>query len=197
MGGRGLGGGWGREGRWSPCFSRQFNNWELDEVESSFWKLQLVVIKREVEDSLRWNESKCDKFSIKSLYSSLSTGFRECFPTLCGDLGYQWRSTSLHGKCHGVESLLFTGSKEGVGLSLIVVTCANMWRRQQTTCFYIVPKHEWCGTWFLPFVEWSGLCIFTKRELVGLEWLFWGEKTEKSMEGRSLMLVLDSLKGEE
>ena len=126
MGGKGLGGGWGREGRWSPCFSRQFNNWELDEVESSFWKLQLVVIKKEVEDSLRWNESKCDKFSIKSLYSSLSTGFRECFPTLCGDLGYQWRSTSLHGKCHGVESLLFTGSKEGVGLSLIVVTCAKI-----------------------------------------------------------------------
>ncbi|RVW34576.1 hypothetical protein CK203_079313 [Vitis vinifera] len=42
MGGRGLGGGWGRKGRWSPCFSRQFNNWELDEVESTFWKLQLV-----------------------------------------------------------------------------------------------------------------------------------------------------------
>ena len=32
----------------------------------------------------------------------------------------------MHGKCHGVESLLFTGSKEGVGLSLIVVTCAKI-----------------------------------------------------------------------
>ena len=37
-----------RVGR-SPSFSRQFNDWELDKVESFFRKLQSLVIKREME----------------------------------------------------------------------------------------------------------------------------------------------------
>ena len=69
----------GERGGRSPSFSRQFNDWELDKVESFFWKLQSLVIKREMEDKLRWNESKCGKFNITSLFSSLSRRYKEPF----------------------------------------------------------------------------------------------------------------------
>lgn len=45
----------GNGGGWSPCFSRQFKDWEMVEMESFFMKLHLMVIKRKVEDNLRWN----------------------------------------------------------------------------------------------------------------------------------------------
>ena len=71
----------------NPHFSREFNAWELDEVESFLQKLQSLVIKREVEDKLRWNESKCSKFSDRSLHSSFSRRYSAPFPA-----GIVWRS---------------------------------------------------------------------------------------------------------
>ena len=37
-------------GSWSPCFSRHLNDWELGEEEALFRKLQLLVVRKEVED---------------------------------------------------------------------------------------------------------------------------------------------------
>lgn len=56
----------GERGGWSSCFPRQFNDWELDKVKIFVQKLQLLSIKREVDDKLSWNESKSRKFSIRS-----------------------------------------------------------------------------------------------------------------------------------
>ena len=49
-------------------------------MESFFQKLNLMIINREVEGKLTWNESKCSKFSVRSLYFSLSRGYSAPFP---------------------------------------------------------------------------------------------------------------------
>ena len=61
-------------GSWSPLFSRLFNNWELDEVCSFFVALNGKQIQQGVDDRVIWRETKCGKFSIKSLYKSLVSG---------------------------------------------------------------------------------------------------------------------------
>ena len=42
----------GELGCWNPHFSRHFNDWELEEVEGLFRKLQPLVVRREVKDVL-------------------------------------------------------------------------------------------------------------------------------------------------
>ncbi|RVW32508.1 Calcium-dependent protein kinase 16 [Vitis vinifera] len=44
---------------------RHFNDWELEEVEGLFWKLQPLVVRREVEDVLSWKESRDGIFSVR------------------------------------------------------------------------------------------------------------------------------------
>ena len=58
---------WELEGEgsgWSPRCSRQLNDCELPEVESFFRKLHSIIIKKEMEDSLRWNESNATRFQL-------------------------------------------------------------------------------------------------------------------------------------
>ena len=74
-------------GSWSPRFSRHLNDSEIGEVETLFFKLQHLVVRREVEDILSWSESKNDKFSIRSLYCSYSGASIDSFP--CSII---WRS---------------------------------------------------------------------------------------------------------
>ena len=47
------------------------------------------------------------------------------------------------------------------------------------------------------FLSGLGDSFFNWKELVWSTWLFCGEEKEKSMEGRSLLLVGDSLTGKE
>lgn len=81
---------WGlvrEEGRWSPCFARQFNNWELEEV-LFLRELHSLSLKKDEEDKLSWKETKCSKFTIKSLYTSLAKGGRDLSSqSYCGILG--------------------------------------------------------------------------------------------------------------
>ena len=77
----------GELGCWNPHFSRHFNDWELEEVESLFWKLHPLVVRREVEDALSWKESRDGIFSIRSLYRSLMRAYSDPFPW-----GLIWRS---------------------------------------------------------------------------------------------------------
>ena len=42
----------GELGSWNPHFSTHFNDWELEEVEGLFRKLQPLVVRREVKDVL-------------------------------------------------------------------------------------------------------------------------------------------------
>ena len=111
---------WELEGEgsgWSPRCSRQLNDCELPEVESFFRKLHSIIIKKEMEDSLRWNESKCDKVSIRSLYYSLSRSHICPFQlALYGGLGHLWRLAFLPRKRLRVEPLLSTNWKGGDGV---------------------------------------------------------------------------------
>ncbi|RVW79796.1 hypothetical protein CK203_047617 [Vitis vinifera] len=57
-------------GSWSLHFSRPFNDWEIDEVHSFLLGLNGKSVRRDVEDRVLWIETKCGKFSVKSLYQS-------------------------------------------------------------------------------------------------------------------------------
>ena len=58
-----------RKGSWSPCFTRPFNDWEIEEVSV------------DEEDRVRWMESKDGVFSIKSLYRVLQPVSLVSFPS--------------------------------------------------------------------------------------------------------------------
>ncbi|RVW51699.1 Protein S-acyltransferase 10 [Vitis vinifera] len=66
-------------GSWSPLFSRPLNDWELDEVCSFFVALNGKQIQQGVDDRVIWRETKCGKFSVKSLYKSLVSGHLASF----------------------------------------------------------------------------------------------------------------------
>ena len=71
----------GRElGSWSPRFSRHFNDWEMEEIEGLFPKLQPLVVRRDVEDVLSWKKSRNDIVSIRSLYCSFTRASSDPFP---------------------------------------------------------------------------------------------------------------------
>lgn len=53
------------------CFDRHLNDWEVDDVEAFFSKLQGSMIRREEKDKHVWMDSKNGVSSIKSLYSIL------------------------------------------------------------------------------------------------------------------------------
>ena len=71
---------WEEVGSGNPHFSRHFNDWEMEEVEGLFQKLQLLVMKRDVEDVLSRKESKNDILSVRSLYHSFTRASSDPFP---------------------------------------------------------------------------------------------------------------------
>ncbi|RVW97629.1 hypothetical protein CK203_027994 [Vitis vinifera] len=76
-------GGWCSQeggGSWSPLFSRPFNDWKLDEVESLLLCLHGKRLHRDEEDKVLWTETKSGKFSLKSLYKALELGSLVYFP---------------------------------------------------------------------------------------------------------------------
>ncbi|KAL6321191.1 hypothetical protein AAG906_015535 [Vitis piasezkii] len=70
----------GDAGGWYPCFSRPFNDWELEAVTSLLSFLQGKRINVVMEDRVLWNASKNGIFSIKSLYNTLDSGGAVPFP---------------------------------------------------------------------------------------------------------------------
>ena len=53
-------------GGWSPCFSRSFNDWDVDYVGRFLACLQGQRVRRDVEDTLFWSVTKSGKFIVKS-----------------------------------------------------------------------------------------------------------------------------------
>ncbi|RVW26469.1 hypothetical protein CK203_093933 [Vitis vinifera] len=78
--GRGLLGFYGGCGGWYPCFSRSFNDWELEAVASLLSVLQGKRLNVGMEDRVVWNASKNGIFSVKSLYNTLDSGGAVPFP---------------------------------------------------------------------------------------------------------------------
>ncbi|RVW48620.1 Transposon TX1 uncharacterized 149 kDa protein [Vitis vinifera] len=70
----------GDAGGWYPCFSRSFNNWELEAVASLLSILQGKRLNVGMEDRVVWNASKNETFSVKSLYNTLDSGGAVPFP---------------------------------------------------------------------------------------------------------------------
>ncbi|RVW77035.1 Guanine nucleotide exchange factor SPIKE 1 [Vitis vinifera] len=68
------------DGGWNPCFSRSFNDWELEAVASLLSVLQGKRLNVGMEDSVVWNASKNGSFSVKSLYNTLDSGGAVPFP---------------------------------------------------------------------------------------------------------------------
>ena len=68
-------------GSWSLHFSRPFNDWEMDEVHSFLLGLNGKSVRQDVEDRVLWIETKCGKFSVKSLYKALKSGPSASFPS--------------------------------------------------------------------------------------------------------------------
>ena len=79
----------GELGYWSPRFSRHLNDREMGEVESLFWKLHSLAVRRDV-DTLSWRESGNDCFSVSSLYRSYTRASSDPFPWCI-----IWRSCAL------------------------------------------------------------------------------------------------------
>ncbi|RVW24664.1 putative ribonuclease H protein [Vitis vinifera] len=78
--GSGLLGFYGDAGGWHPCFSRSFNDWELEAVASLLSVLQGKRLNAGLEDRVVWNASKNGIFSVKSLYNTLDSGGAVSFP---------------------------------------------------------------------------------------------------------------------
>ena len=139
-----------------------------------------------MQDNLRWNESKCDKYSVRSLYSSLLEGHN--VPFLASIVWKAWAPLNVNffaweaswGRILTVNQLKRRGR--------LGVTCAKVQRKWQTTCSFIAPKQEWWGIWFSLFLGWSRLCIL---QLEGTCWvdmtLLWGKSRKKH--GGPLQLV--------
>ena len=70
----------GDAGEWNPCFSRSFNDWELEAVASLLSVLQGKRLNVGMEDRVVWNASKNGSFSVKSLYNTLDSGGAVPFP---------------------------------------------------------------------------------------------------------------------
>ena len=69
-----------RGGSWSPCFSRPFNDWEMEEVERLFCCLGGKKVNVDEEDRERWLDLKDGLFSVKSLYRALQPVSLVSFP---------------------------------------------------------------------------------------------------------------------
>ena len=59
-------------GYWNLVFTRHNNDWEIEEMEAFFRRLQGQVIRRGVEDVMPWQVSKKGLFTVKFFYSFLA-----------------------------------------------------------------------------------------------------------------------------
>ncbi|RVW36082.1 hypothetical protein CK203_079668 [Vitis vinifera] len=67
-------------GGWIPCFSRPFNDWEVETVERLLSTLKGKRLVAGLEDRVLWKASKNGIFSVKSLYNTLESSRAVPFP---------------------------------------------------------------------------------------------------------------------
>ena len=70
----------GDVGGWIPCFSRSFNDWEVEAVERLLSTLQGKRLVVGLKDRVLWKASKNGIFSVKSLYNTLESSCAIPFP---------------------------------------------------------------------------------------------------------------------
>ena len=67
-------------GCWTPSFSRNLNDWEIDVVERFLLRLQDKKVNGGVEDKVIWLDTKSSSFSMKSHYACPEPGSSTPFP---------------------------------------------------------------------------------------------------------------------
>ena len=67
-------------GELEPSFSKPFNHWEVDYVESFLLRLHRQRVHRDEEDKMLWIETKSGKFIVRSLHNALESGNSVSFP---------------------------------------------------------------------------------------------------------------------
>lgn len=70
----------GGMGHWTLRFTRHFNNWELDIIETFFSRLTGNLVRKGDNDKVVWKDDKRGLFSIKSFYEVLDVGRVIIFP---------------------------------------------------------------------------------------------------------------------
>ncbi|RVX14182.1 hypothetical protein CK203_011269 [Vitis vinifera] len=66
-----------RAGSWSPCFSRPFNDWELDEVKRLLCCLGGKKMNLDEEDRVKWMDLKDGNFSPKISFFAWEASWRK------------------------------------------------------------------------------------------------------------------------
>ena len=70
-------------GGWNPCFTRVFNDWEVEKTERFLERIHGKKVLGDVEDMVFWIKTKSGKFLVKSLYFALEAGCPSLFPSTC------------------------------------------------------------------------------------------------------------------
>ena len=70
-------------GGWNPCFTRVFNDWEVEKTERFLERIHGKKVLGDVEDMVFWIKTKSGKFLVKSLYLALEAGCPSLFPSTC------------------------------------------------------------------------------------------------------------------
>ena len=68
-------------GGWNHCFSRAFNDWEVEEGKRFLKRPHGKGVLEDVDDMVSLTETKSGKFSVKSLYFALEVGCPSLFPS--------------------------------------------------------------------------------------------------------------------
>ncbi|RVW74518.1 putative 3,4-dihydroxy-2-butanone kinase [Vitis vinifera] len=169
---------WEDEGElvhWSPYFSRQFYDWELEMVEDFLRRIQKHAIWCEIEDRMTWSASRNMKFSVKAFYSFLSLGDVEAFPIRV--IGKPWVPTRfefLHGSYHGKNHdfrLLENKGDFFVGDAFFGKKCENLlgcWEDTTAfgTGFTVLPPYA--NEAFTSYTKSLGEGVTVKSEILAL-----------------------------
>ena len=68
------------DGGWSACFSRPFNDWEVEEVQSLLHAIHVKGVHPNQEDLMLLKETKDGCFSVKCFYGVLDRSIAVLFP---------------------------------------------------------------------------------------------------------------------
>ncbi|RVW53546.1 hypothetical protein CK203_092382 [Vitis vinifera] len=186
-------------GNWSPHFSIQFNDWEMDEVCRFFLGLHGKRVQQVVEDRVLWRETKCGKFSVKSLYKSLVLGSPVSFPSSAIWKVYVQPRMSFFGWEAMWERPLTLDQLQKRGWPL-ANKCYLCQRHEESIDHILLLCVKARILWALLFslfgVQWV-LPATVKATLLGWDGSFVGKKRKGVWRASPLSFFLDGLEGKE
>ena len=89
----------GEDGGWSPCFSRPFNDWEVEDIQRFLQAIQVKSVHPNQEDLMLLKETKDGTFSVKWFNEVLNHSVTILFPH--GIIWNTWIPTNVGFFCLG------------------------------------------------------------------------------------------------